>query len=100
MTQAGDAVFDPFLGAGTSIVAALKHGRRGIGAELSEAYAGIAKERIELQLQGMLKTRPMNLPVFDPAKAGKSLTENPWLADISRTLQRPVAVDDLFAVQA
>jgi adenine-specific DNA-methyltransferase len=80
MTQQGDAVFDPFLGAGTSIVAALKHGRRGIGAELSPEYADIARLRIQAQMQGVLKTRPMFLPVFDPAKAGKSLTTNPWNA--------------------
>jgi adenine-specific DNA-methyltransferase len=80
MTQPGDAVLDPFLGAGTSIVAALKHGRRGIGAELSPEYADIARLRIQAQMQGVLKTRPMFLPVFDPAKAGKSLTTNPWNA--------------------
>ena len=34
MTNEGDWVFDPFLGAGTSIVAAIRHGRRGDGAEM------------------------------------------------------------------
>ena len=32
MTYEGDRVFDPFLGTGTSIIAAIRHDRRGIGA--------------------------------------------------------------------
>lgn len=40
-------VLDPFLGGGTTAVAALETGRRCIGIELSEEYAAIAKERCE-----------------------------------------------------
>ena len=41
---------DPFVGTGTSIVAALKHGKRGIGIDVSEQYAEVARQRVEKYL--------------------------------------------------
>lgn len=78
MTQEGDWVLDPFAGVGTTMAAAVKHGRRGAGAELVDAYSAIARDRIRAALTGNLKTRPMNRPVFDPQKAGQSLRTGPW----------------------
>ncbi|MFZ5448399.1 MAG: DNA-methyltransferase [Thermodesulfobacteriota bacterium] len=78
MTDEGDWVFDPFLGTGTSIIAAIRHKRRGAGAENVSKYVKLAKERIALELAGALKTRPMNKPIFDPDEAGKSLRFSPW----------------------
>ena len=43
----GDTVLDPFLGSGTTMVAAAKVGRHSIGVEIDDAYAGQAKERME-----------------------------------------------------
>ena len=34
----GDVVYDPFLGIGSSVVVALRNGRRGVGTELKESY--------------------------------------------------------------
>jgi adenine-specific DNA-methyltransferase len=81
MTNKGDWVFDPFLGTGTSIIAALKHGRRGAGAEIAPSYVKLAEERITKSVSGELKTRPMSRPVFDPKHAGRYLTEAPWQKD-------------------
>ena len=78
MSNEGDWIFDPFLGTGTTIVAAIRHNRRGAGAEVEQKYVDIAINRIEKELQGVLKTRPMNRPVYDPVKAGNSLTVAPW----------------------
>ena len=39
-------VLDPFVGSGTTIIAALKHNRRAIGIELKSEYVSIAEERI------------------------------------------------------
>jgi adenine-specific DNA-methyltransferase len=72
-------VFDPFLGAGTSIVAALRHGRRGMGAETMPQYVELARERIEQAIAGTLQVRPMHKPVFDPDDAGTALRTAPWL---------------------
>ncbi|MBU2551434.1 MAG: site-specific DNA-methyltransferase [Proteobacteria bacterium] len=78
LTNEGDWVLDPFLGTGTTVIAAIRHGRRGVGAEIVTKYVGLAKQRIEMELQGTLKTRPMERPVYDPVEAGNSLTVAPW----------------------
>ena len=78
MTNEGDWVFDPFVGTGTSIIAAIRHGRRGMGAEIYSKYLKIARDRISQEQKGELKTRPMFKPVYDPAKAGNKLTKTPW----------------------
>ena len=70
MTNKGGWVLDPFLGSGTSLIAALRHGRRGAGAEISREYVNIAYERIRQLKNGSLKYRPMNTPVYDPGKPG------------------------------
>jgi adenine-specific DNA-methyltransferase len=78
MTREGDWVFDPFLGTGTSIIAAIRHGRRGAGAEALPQYVRLTEQRIKQELAGTLRTRPMNKPVYDPVEAGNSLTVAPW----------------------
>lgn len=80
MTKEDDRVFDPFLGTGTSIIAAVRHGRRGVGAEVVPKYVSLARERIEAEFAGTLRTRPMHKPVYDPIEAGNSLTIAPWTA--------------------
>jgi DNA modification methylase len=44
---ANGLVLDPFSGTGSSVCAAVRLNRRGIGIDLSEAYNGIARKRIE-----------------------------------------------------
>lgn len=78
MTNEKDWVFDPFLGTGTTIIAAIRHNRRGAGAEVLPRYITLATQRINEEIDGTLKTRPMNRPVYDPIEAGNSLTVAPW----------------------
>ncbi|MCE5252102.1 site-specific DNA-methyltransferase [bacterium] len=78
MTNENDWVFDPFLGTGTSIIAAIRHNRRGAGAETVRKYCTLARQRIDFEIAGVLKTRPMNKPVYDPHEAGNRLTAAPW----------------------
>ncbi len=50
-TQTGDVVLDPFIGSGTTAIAAMQLGRRCIGIEMSPAYFQVAKQRTDaLQL--------------------------------------------------
>ena len=48
MTDPGDWVLDPFMGAGTTALAALIHQRKAIGAEIMTTYVEIARERVRL----------------------------------------------------
>jgi adenine-specific DNA-methyltransferase len=66
LTNENDFVFDPFLGAGTTTAAAVKNHRKGIGCEIVEEYYQIAVERTKLAIEGKLRTRPMNKPIYDP----------------------------------
>ena len=47
LTYKDDIVLDPFMGSGTTAVAAETLGRKWIGIELSENYTNIAKERVK-----------------------------------------------------
>ena len=78
MSNEGDWVFDPFVGTGTSIIAAIRHGRRGAGAEIEPKYVDIARARIRAAFDGTLKVRPMNKPKYEPGAGIKSVN-SPWL---------------------
>lgn len=66
LTDESDAVLDPYLGVGSSAIAALKHGRHAYGCDIHKRYIAIAKERIAELRAGTLRTRPMNRPVYEP----------------------------------
>lgn len=66
MTNPGDAVFDPYMGVGSSVVAALMHDRKAYGCDIVPEYVKIAHERIEQLYAGTLRTRPMGKPIYDP----------------------------------
>jgi adenine-specific DNA-methyltransferase len=76
MTNEGDVVFDPFMGVGTTAIAAIINGRRAAGAETVKRYYDLAVERIRKALAGELRIRP-DKPVYRPPK-NTSLTTNPW----------------------
>lgn len=67
MTDESDWVLDPFMGVGTSAIAALMHGRKAIGAEIQSEYVKIAKDRLREAEEGRLRIRPLDRPVYDPA---------------------------------
>lgn len=72
----GDVVLDPFLGSGTSGVAAVELGRSFIGCELDKDYFTMASERIENVAEGLgisLDIKPSNAvkPSVEPKKVSK-----------------------------
>lgn len=66
LTNEGDLVVDPYIGVGTTAVAAFLHGRRSAGADTEARYLEIARERLEKAQTGTLRVRPLNKPVYEP----------------------------------
>ena len=86
MTNPGDAVLDPYMGVGSSVIAALMHGRQGYGCDVVPEYVEVARARIESYFAGTLKTRPMGKPIYDLSKRrqpneGMTLLFEPWAAE-------------------
>lgn len=70
LTNKGDNVLDPFMGVGSSAVAALKNGRNAYGCDITQEYVDVALERVTDLERGILRTRPMNKPIYDPNGKG------------------------------
>ncbi len=66
VTAPGDTVLDPYMGVGSAIVAAAKHGRIGYGCDIDHGFVETAWERVHALRAGTLQTRPMGKPVYDP----------------------------------
>ena len=66
MTDRGDCVLDPYMGVGSSVIAALMHERIGYGCDTVSEYVDVAWERVHAFRAGKLRTRPMGKPVYDP----------------------------------
>lgn len=76
MSKPDDTILDPFLGAGTTVLAALKNGRNSVGIEKSPAYLDIAKKRILDFESNSLKYRPLGKKIYKP-KVGEKVAEVP-----------------------
>ena len=68
MTDEGDIVLDPYMGVGTTAVAAIKHKRIAYGCDIVSEYVEIARQRLKDLRSGRLRTRPMERPIYDPSK--------------------------------
>lgn len=66
MTNKNGLVVDPYMGVGSTAIAAVRHGRRAAGADAIKQYCDIARERIKLESVGLLRTRPMGKEVYQP----------------------------------
>lgn len=66
MTNEEDNVLDPYMGVGSALIAALKHQRHAYGCDIEPDYVAIAQQRIAELRAGVLRTRPMGKPVYDP----------------------------------
>ncbi len=67
-TNEGENVLDPYLGVGSSALAALKNNRNAFGCDAVQRYIDISKERIKQLFAGELRMRPMNKPVYQPGE--------------------------------
>ena len=66
LTNTGDLVLDPYSGVGSTVVAALKHDRRGIGVEIDENYVDISEHRVASFFDGSLTVRELGSSVYVP----------------------------------
>lgn len=66
MTDEGDSVLDPYMGVGSTIVAAVKNNRYGYGCDVLDEYVQVAWERVHALRSGALKVRELGKPVYDP----------------------------------
>lgn len=60
-TNEGDKVLDPFMGAGSTCVAAKQTGREYYGFEIDEKYYNIAKKRIDGEFVPRVKSEQISL---------------------------------------
>lgn len=61
---AGDTVLDPFVGTGTTCVAALHSGRNSVGVEVEEKYFRMAEKRIRLESAQTTMAGPTHSDVY------------------------------------
>lgn len=80
----GDLVLDPFVGSGTTVIAAMKYNRVGLGIDKSSEYAKLARARMKLFAKGELKLRPAGKKVRKP-KLGEKVSTMPleWIEKAS-----------------
>jgi len=84
LTDKNAMVFDPFMGSGSTGVAALIEGRRFIGSEINPQYISIAENRIKNTLNGEMRIRPLHKEIYVPSpneKVAKRPDEFPKIID-------------------
>jgi adenine-specific DNA-methyltransferase len=79
LTNKGDLVVDPYIGVGSAACAAVLHGRRAAGADLSGEYLAIARQRIELALSNALPRRLLGKEIYVPGPNDKIARRPPNL---------------------
>ena len=72
-TYRGDLVFDPFMGAGTTAVAAVRTGRHYVGFDTDAAYIALAEQRIADERERLAEcTDELDWPVTVPPSAKRN----------------------------
>jgi adenine-specific DNA-methyltransferase len=77
LTNKNDLILDPYMGVGSSLVAAILTGRRAAGADICGEYVDIANQRIGEAVAGTLRIRPRTRPIYVPP-ATTHQVQLPW----------------------
>ncbi len=87
LTNEDDWVFDPYMGVGSSLLAAIMHNRKAMGCEKEEVYVDIARQRIRNFYNGSFRYRPIGKPIYQPTGREK-VTQVPeeWNIDEQKKL--------------
>lgn len=65
-TMPGDTVLDPFIGSGSTAVAALRLGRHYVGIDISDEYVELSRQRVQgsqIKLPGVAEERRSRVPI-------------------------------------
>ena len=76
LSNKGGIVIDPFMGSGSSGVAALLEERKFIGMDIKKNYCNIAKKRCDDALNGIAKYRSVSKEIFSPT-ANMAVAQKP-----------------------
>lgn len=78
-TYVDDIVLDPFVGSGTTLVAAARTGRIGVGYDLDPDYVGLAERRLETELQhvGQLHRAVRRIELAPPSEQRQLVADLP-----------------------
>ncbi|MET0729014.1 MAG: site-specific DNA-methyltransferase [Acidimicrobiales bacterium] len=87
-TYRGDVVLDPFVGSGTTAVAAVRSGRHHLGYEIDEAYAKAARDRVALEVEAALTTPEAERPDKAAAAARELLVTAGFGVEEPKTTKR------------
>lgn len=80
LTNEGDLVVDPYLGVGSTAVAAVMHSRRTAGSDIEDRYLDIARQRVLQAANGTVPYRDMNKPIYEPdLNSSVANTPKEWL---------------------
>ena len=77
-TYREDLVLDPFMGSGTTLVAAIRSGRRYLGFDTDPGYVSTAQQRVKEELSGQVRA-----PRASPPKAGRRRPARAAMGQIS-----------------
>ncbi len=82
LTNQDDWVLDPFAGAGSTLIAALKNRRNAIGVDKEQEYCEVALERVKALESDCLKLRPIGKKIHVPSAKDKIAQTPPeWIAE-------------------
>lgn len=88
-TYRGDLILDPFMGAGTTAVAAVRTDRRYVGFDTDASYIDLAEQRIAEERQRIAECRDeLSWPVTVPPSASRN-GEDQLLLDLADALASP-----------
>lgn len=67
LSKAGDVILDPYAGVASTLIAALKRGRRAVGSEKEDKYYKLSLKRLRQFSIGELRLRPLGTPIYQPS---------------------------------
>ena len=89
-TYENDLVLDPFMGSGTTLVAAARTGRRGVGYDLEPEYIEVARQRVATEI-AREHPKPLEVLATDPLPLDFEIPDNP--EDRADDFQRRASAD-------